>query len=119
MIDEPEVAAPAMVAAPKEPLHATPEAAAEAPTFDAPDVPISPSEAPPIDAKLPTKRATRTDRGAPSDEAVAGPAQHIRARSAAGADGNERSREPTPASDDEDLEVPSFLRQRGRSAGRS
>jgi cell division protein FtsZ len=73
----------------------------------------------PVDrAKRPPRRADRAVETAPGEHAVIAPARHIVPRSAVGPGPSDEARRPSTRNDD-DLEVPSFLRRDGRSTGRA
>ncbi len=79
-------------------------ARAEAPTTDRPRV---------EDGTPAPKTPPPPDTHEPDADAVAGPAQHIRPRSAAGPEVSDPAPRRSRRANEDDLEVPSFLRRRG------
>jgi cell division protein FtsZ len=67
----------------------------------------------PAHASPPKAPAQPPDTHEPQADRVAGPAQHIRPRSAAGADASDPAPRRSRRATEDDLEVPSFLRRRG------
>jgi cell division protein FtsZ len=87
-----------------------------------------PAEAPPVVAPIPAvespsvpearrqpRRPARPATDVPALDAIPAPAQHIRARSAVGPDVPDDATRGSSRVDENDLDVPSFLRGRGRS----
>ena len=79
--------------------------------------PVPAVESPPLvpEARRPPRRPARPAADMPALDAIPTPAQHIRARSAVGPDAPDDATEGSSGVDENDLDVPSFLRGRGRS----
>jgi cell division protein FtsZ len=86
-----------------------PEARQPLPTSTAAPDRRPPTEEPKPTPKRPEPAVTET----PHPDAVHGPAQHIRPRSAAGAEVADQTPRRSRRATEDDLEVPSFLRRRG------
>jgi cell division protein FtsZ len=103
--ESPSVVAPAAVVA------AAPDLA-PAPV----EAPVTAAETPPDpDTKRPSKRQARPAADVPALDAAPASAQHIRPRSAVGPDVPAQATQRSSRQDETDLDVPSFLRDRGRS----
>ena len=86
---------------------------AEAPPVVAP---VPAVESPPVpEARRLPRRPARPAADMPASDAIPAPAQHIRARSAVGPDAPDDPTQAASGVDENDLDVPSFLRGRGRS----